>query len=513
MSTERFYITTPIYYVNDKPHIGHAYTSIACDILARYQRLLGKEVFFLTGTDEHGQKVESSAAKAGIEPQNFVDANAERFRLLTRQMNLSNDDFIRTTEKRHVLAAQAIWKKLEERGHIYLGSYAGWYSVRDEAFYNESELVEGKAPTGAPVEWVEEPSYFFNLSRWQESLLEYYARHPEFIAPESRRNEVIKFVEGGLKDLSISRTSFRWGIPVPGDEKHIMYVWLDALVNYLTAAGYPDTESDSYRKWWPANIHMVGKDIVRFHAVYWPAFLMAADLPLPKRVVAHGWWTNEGQKISKSLGNVIDPVELVEQYGVDAIRYFLMREVPFGNDGNFSRDALIRRLNSELANNFGNLAQRSLSMVAKHCNAAVPSYSKPLDTDEQLLNKAYSLHGEKISPSFEKQEFHKVLEAIVELGNEANKYIDEQAPWTLRKTDIERMESVLYVLLEVQRILALTLFPFMPEKMSFWLDSLAVSQEKRNYTSLNRESALISGTALPEPRPLFPRYQEENHAG
>ncbi|MFQ5619535.1 MAG: methionine--tRNA ligase, partial [Rhodospirillales bacterium] len=369
---KRFYVTTPIYYVNDVPHIGHAYTTLACDVLARFKRLDGYDVKFLTGTDEHGQKVETSAAAAGMEPQAFTDKISQNFRDLADFMHFSHDDFIRTTEQRHVRACQDIWRRLEDRGQIYLGTYAGWYDVRHEAFHGESELTigpDGKklAPSGAEVEWVEEPSYFFRLSAWQEPLLEFYRRNPGFVLPKTRRNEVVSFVKGGLQDLSVSRTSFRWGIPVPGDDAHIMYVWLDALTNYITGVGYPETESGEYAAYWPADLHMVGKDIVRFHAVYWPAFLMAADLEPPKRVFAHGWWTNEGQKISKSVGNIIDPVALVETYGVDPVRYFLLREVPFGNDGDFSHRAMIGRLNGDLANDLGNLAQRVLSMVNKNC--------------------------------------------------------------------------------------------------------------------------------------------------
>ena len=372
MSPGHFYLTTPIYYVNDRPHIGHAYTSVACDVLARFRRLSGDNVKFLTGTDEHGQKVEKSAKSAGMTPQEMADANSQHFRDMATLMNISNDDFIRTTEERHKRGAQALWKKMEAGGHIYLDSYKGWYSVRDEAYFQESELVNGKAPTGADVEWVEEPSYFFRLSTFQEKLLQHYAAHPDFIGPEPRRNEVISFVKGGLKDLSISRTTFSWGIPVPGNEKHIMYVWLDALANYLSGLGYPDNTQD-YKNFWPANLHMVGKDILRFHAVYWPAFLMAAELPTPKRIFAHGWWTIEGEKMSKSLGNAIAPQALVSEFGLDQTRWFLMREVPFGNDGNFSRERMIQVINSELANNIGNLAQRTLTMIHKNCEGRIPA--------------------------------------------------------------------------------------------------------------------------------------------
>ncbi len=375
-SKAAYYITTPIYYVNDLPHIGHAYTTLACDAVARFKRLDGYDVRFLTGTDEHGQKVEKSARRAGKEPRPFTDEVSENFRGLARAMNFSNDDFIRTTEPRHIRASQAIWTALMDAGQIYLGTYAGWYAVRDEAFYAEDEVVEGAdgrkhAPSGAEVEWVEEPSYFFRLSEWQQPLLRHYEANPDFIAPPARRNEVLSFVKSGLRDLSVSRTSFKWGVPVPNDADHVIYVCLDALTNYITAVGYPDTPGETYATYWPADLHMVGKDILRFHAVYWPAFLMGAGLAPPKRVFAHGWWTNEGRKISKSLGNIIDPLWLIERYGLDQVRYFLLREVPFGNDGDFSHRAMVGRINGDLANDFGNLAQRVLSMIAKD-DGAVP---------------------------------------------------------------------------------------------------------------------------------------------
>ena len=372
MPAGAYYITTPIYYVNDSPHIGHAYTTLACDALARFMRLDGRDVFFLTGTDEHGQKVEKAARDRGTDPQAFTNEVSERFRELARAMGFSNDDFIRTTETRHKRAVMALWEKLVEFGDIYLGTYAGWYSVRDEAFYAESELVDGKAPTGAPVEWVEEPSYFFRLAAWQDRLLRFYEENPDFVLPATRRNEVVSFVKGGLQDLSVSRTSFTWGIPVPGDSRHVMYVWLDALTNYISAVDYPDTDSPMWQRFWPADVHVVGKDILRFHAVYWPAFLMSAGLPPPKRVFAHGWWTVEGQKMSKSLGNVVAPAELIQKYGLDQTRYFLLREIPFGNDGDFSHAAMVRRLNHDLANDFGNLAQRVLTLIQRNCDAQVP---------------------------------------------------------------------------------------------------------------------------------------------
>src|SRR5437899_41783 len=392
-SASTYYITTPIYYVNDVPHIGHAYTTLACDVLARFMRLDGRDVHFLTGTDEHGQKVEKAAAAAGLAPQAFTDKVSQSFRDLVKTMNYSPDNFIRTTEKRHHAASQALWEKLVASGDIYLGKYAGWYSVRDETYFVESETEVGPdnkrraTSTGAEVDWVEEPSYFFKLSAWADRLLAFYEKNPRFIAPESRRNEVISFVKGGLQDLSVSRTSFSWGVPVPGDPKHVMYVWLDALTNYITECGYPDT-SDPLWKYWPADLHMVGKDIIRFHCVFWPAFLMSAGVAPPKRVFAHGWWTNEGQKMSKSLNNAIDPVELVDSYGLDPVRYFLLREVPFGNDGDFQRRALIGRLNSDLANAYGNLCQRVLSIIAKSCGETVPAKGTLVAADNAMHDRA-----------------------------------------------------------------------------------------------------------------------------
>ncbi|MGB1026228.1 MAG: methionine--tRNA ligase, partial [Rhodospirillaceae bacterium] len=423
-----FYVTTPIYYVNDKPHIGHAYTTLACDVLARFKRLDGYDVRFLTGTDEHGQKVEKSAQDAGVDPQAFTDRVSENFRDLAKAMGFTNDDFIRTTEPRHREACQALWKTLLARDEIYLGAYEGWYAVRDEAFYTETELSKQPdgnflAPTGAPVEWVSEPSYFFRLSKWQEPLLAHYEANPDFIAPDSRRNEVLSFVKGGMHDLSVSRTTFGWGVPVPDDPDHVMYVWLDALTNYITALGYPETaEEGPYGRFWPADLHMVGKDILRFHAVYWPAFLMAAGLEPPKRVFAHGWWTNEGQKISKSLGNVIDPFELIETYGLDQVRYFLLREVPFGNDGDFSRKAMINRMNGELANDLGNLAQRSLSMIHKNCGKAVPTPQALEAEDTALLEAAQGLL-DLVRSGMDRQAFHDALEGIWVVVRAANAYV------------------------------------------------------------------------------------------
>ena len=510
--SKNYYITTPIYYVNDAPHIGHAYTSLACDVLARFKRLDGFDVMFLSGTDEHGQKVEKSAAAAGMAPQAFTDKVSQNFRDLLKAMNFSNDDFIRTTEERHKKACQALWNELLKRGEIYLGKYAGWYAVRDEAYYGEGELTTnalGKkiAPSGAECEWVEEPSYFFKLSAWGDRLLDYYAKHPEFILPLTRRNEVLGFVKSGMHDLSISRTAMSWGVAVPNEPKHVMYVWLDALTNYMTAVGYPDTGSESYKKFWPADLHMVGKDILRFHAIYWPAFLMAAGLEVPHRVFAHGWWTNEGEKISKSVGNVIDPYELIKTYGLDQTRYFLMREVPFGNDGDFSRSAMIRRINGELANDLGNLAQRSLSMIAKNCAGKVPNHGAFTDADKVLLGKAAALL-EQVRSELDVQAFHKALDHMWLVIGDGNRYVDEQAPWALKKTDMARMETVLYVLAETLRHLAILIQPFMPQTMHKLLDQLAVPENERHFKNLTDNFALKSGIGLPAPEGVFPRYVE-----
>ncbi len=510
--SKNFYITTPIYYVNDVPHIGHAYCTVACDVLARFKRLDGHNVMFLTGTDEHGQKVEKSAQKAGVEPKAFTDKVSQNFREMSKLLNISNDDFIRTTEERHYKACQKLWNVLVERGEIYLGKYAGWYAMRDEAFYAESELTEkdGKkiAPSGAECEWLEEPSYFFRLSAWGDRLLEFYDRNPDFILPHYRRNEVIAFVKQGMHDLSVSRTAMKWGVPVPNDQDHVMYVWLDALTNYITALGYPDEGADKYKTFWPADVHVVGKDILRFHAIYWPAFLMAAGLEPPKRVFAHGWWTCEGQKMSKSLGNVISPAELIETYGLDQTRYFMMREVPFGNDSDFSKDAMIKRINSNLANDLGNLAQRSLSMIAKNCGGKVPQKGALTEADTLLLGKAGGLL-DKMRGEMDSQAIHKALDHVWEVVWDGNKYVDEQAPWALKKTDPARMETVLYVLAEVVRHIAILLQPFMPESMGRMLDQLAAPAGERDFAALCPEKSLKSGAELPAPQGVFPRFVEE----
>ena len=517
---KNIFITTPIYYVNDSPHLGHAYTTIATDILARHYRLLGTSVKFLTGTDEHGQKIEKSAIKAEIPVQEFVDAVSLRFQNLVNTknsvnlLNISNDDFIRTTESRHKKSATKFWERLVENGFIYKDKYSGWYSVRDEAYYQESELIDGKAPTGAEVEWLEEESYFFKLSAFQDKLLKFYEENPKFIFPESRYNEVKSFVESGLKDLSISRSNISWGIKVPNDKKHIMYVWIDALVNYLTSCNYIDENSAEFKDFWINSnvIHLVGKDILRFHAVYWPAFLMAANLPLPKNIVAHGWWTIEGEKMSKSLGNVISPEDLITKFGLEPLRFILFREMAFGNDGNFSVDLIKGRINAELANNIGNLVQRSISMLEKYFYLEVPKHPHFDDGnfDEktfQLLTTAYkvglddSFFVERLS-NFD---FQKSLEVILVIATKANEYIESMAPWKLYREDSQKCALVIYTLLEVIRVIAIALQAFMPVNSNKILDWLQVDKKHRTYHNATADFAIKVGTKISKPEILFRR--------
>ena len=519
MESKNFYITSPIYYVNDVPHIGHAYTSIACDVAARFKRLEGFNTFFLTGTDEHGQKVEKSAVAKGKNPQEFCDEVSLKFRELTKTLSLSNDDFIRTTEERHKKAAQAFWQKLETKGWIYKSTYEGWYALRDEAFYNEDELVNGKAPTGAEVTWHKEESYFFKLSAFQEKLLTLYEAAPDFIRPQSRFNEVVSFVKGGLHDLSISRTSFSWGVKVPGDEKHVMYVWLDALTNYISALGFPDEKSKKYQDFWhetfESPVHIVGKDIVRFHAVYWPAFLMAAEINLPHSIYAHGWWTNDGQKISKSVGNVIDPLkelEWLESFGcnretaIDYFKYFLLREVPFGNDGDYSRGNFVTRVNAELANNIGNLAQRSLSMIYKNNDAEIvdfTSYSEAKD----LLDNAYKLKN-SLKEKMSKFAFDLAIFEILNHASKCNEFINNKAPWSLKKEEkIEEMNFVLSVVAENLRVIALALQAFIPNLAGKILDVLNVDKEARLLNFIDQKHVLKAGHKINEPKAIFPRLE------
>lgn len=508
-SKQKYYITTAISYPNGAPHIGHAYELIATDALARFQRLDGKDVFFLTGTDEHGQKMLQTARQAGLSAQDLADRNTNEFRRMGKVLNSSHDDFIRTSETRHHEACRAIWLRMEEAGDLYKDTYAGWYSVRDEAYYQEAETQlrdDGVryGPQGTPVEWVEEESYFFRLSAFEDRLLRHYEDNPDFIGPAERRNEVVAFVKSGLRDLSMSRTTFDWGIKVPGDDRHVMYVWVDALTNYITGIGYPNENDDKW-SFWPADAHIIGKDIIRFHAVYWPAFLMSAGLVLPKRVYAHGFLFNRGEKMSKSVGNVVDPFALVEHFGLDQVRYFFLREVPFGQDGNYSEEAIGARINSDLANDLGNLAQRSLSMIAKNCDGLVPDRGGLIETDRAILEAVDELLPH-VRADIEVQAIHKALSRIFSVVADANRYFAAQEPWALKKSDPARMATVLYVTAEVIRQVAILCQPYMPASASKLLDLLSVDSNKRAFDALGEGGRLQSGTALPKPEGVFPRY-------
>lgn len=513
-----FYITTAISYLNGSPHLGHAYEALLTDVMARFKRLDGYETFFLTGTDEHGEKVMTTAEKNGMAPRAFCDKMVAEFTGMDDLLNVSYDDFIRTTEDRHYKASQALWTRIKEQNpdDIYLDQYEGWYSVRDEAYFAEDELNVADngqrfAPSGAEVVWKEEPSYFFRLSAYTDKLLDYYKAHPEFIQPDMRRNEIVSFVgqEGGLRDISISRTSFDWGVPVPGDKKHVMYVWLDALTNYMTGVGYPDTDSDSFKKFWPADIHVIGKDITRFHAVYWPAFLMAADLPLPKQIFAHGFINVAGQKMSKSLGNVLSANDLVKDFGVDPTRYILMREVSHGQDGSFSRDHAVQRVNSDLANGLGNLSQRTLSMIYKNCEGQIPAHGDFTAEDELLLENARIKMLPLLRADMEKFQANRFLETVVAVASDADAYIDTQAPWKLKKEDPARMKTVLYVLAETIRCLAIATQPVTPDSAGKILGQLKVPEDERLFAHISGDYALKSGTAIDKPEGVFPRIQLE----
>lgn len=512
MTAPKYYITTAISYPNGPPHIGHAYESITTDVIARYKRLDGYDVRFLTGVDDHGQKMAQTAKAKGITAQALADEMAPLFMEMGRRLNLSNDDFIRTTEARHERACQHIWEKIAAAGDIYTGKYSGWYSVRDEAFYDEDELTVNEngqkfAPTGTPVEWMEEETYFFRLSAYQDRLLALYEAQPDFIQPSSRRNEIVSFVKRGLKDLSISRARSKldWGVGVPGDPNHVMYVWIDALTNYITGLGYPDMDNDLFRRYWPADVHIIGKDIVRFHAVIWPAMLMAADLPLPRRVFGHGFLNVRGEKMSKSVGNVIDPFTITDTYGVDQIRYFFCREVPYGADGSYSHESVANRINADLANDIGNLAQRSLSMIAKNCDGVVPSHGSFSPDDKALLDKAAAL-AEVTRTQMERLEIHNYVASVFEVVADANRYFAGQEPWALKKTDPERMATVLYTTAETVRRCAILLQPVMPASIARLLDLLAVAEDQRGFDALDRP--LVPGTALPAPQGVFPRFVE-----
>lgn len=510
-----YYVTTAITYPNGDPHVGHAYEYIATDAIARFKRLDGFDVRFLTGTDEHGLKMVETAAAQGIPTADLARRNSDVFQRLQTKLNISFDRFIRTTDADHHEASKEIWRRMAAAGDIYLDSYSGWYSVRDERFFVESEtaLVDGAriaVETGTPVTWTEEQTFFFRLSAYTEKLLAHYDAHPDFIAPEVRRNEVVSFVSGGLRDLSISRTSFDWGVKVPDHPDHVMYVWVDALTNYLTGVGFPDTESKLFQRYWPADLHMIGKDIIRFHTVYWPAFLMSAGIPLPRRVFAHGFLLNKGEKMSKSVGNIVDPNTLVDTFGVDQVRYFLLREVPFGQDGSYSEDAIVSRINADLANELGNLAQRSLSMIAKNLDGVVPTPAEFSADDNELLALADGLLA-KVRAEFDNQAMHLALEAIWLMLGAANRYFSAQEPWVLRKSDAEtdhaRFATVLYTTCEAVRIAALLVQPVMPDSAAKLLDLLGQSPEQRGFDSIG--TRLRPGTALPAPSGVFPRYQAE----
>ena len=512
MPGKPYYVTTAIAYPNGAPHIGHAYELIATDAIARFMRLDGRDVFFLTGTDEHGIKMLQTAAREKLTPRELVARNVPRFQAMVEKFNCSNDDYIRTTEPRHYRSSEAIWQRMQAAGDIYLDKYSGWYSVRDEAYYDASETrLDDKGqrlgPQGSPVEWVEEESYFFRLSKYADKLLQLYREHPDFVLPKERLNEVASFVRGGLQDLSISRTTFDWGVPVPDNPKHVMYVWVDALTNYITAVGYPDTESEKFRKYWPADLHVIGKDIVRFHAVYWPAFLMSAGVAVPRRIFSHGFLFNRGEKMSKSVGNVIDPFALADAYGVDPLRFFLLREVPFGQDGNYSHEAIVTRINADLANDLGNLAQRSLTMVARQFGGLLPTPGVFTANDQAILRSADGLLG-KAREAMATQQLHHVLNAVWAVVAETNRYFAGEAPWALAKTDPARQGTVLYVTAEVLRQIAILSLPFMPASAGKLLDLLAVPEAERAFSFLGGAHRIAAGAKLPAPAPVFPRYVE-----
>jgi methionyl-tRNA synthetase len=515
-SRPAYMITTAIPYANGAPHIGHAYERIATDAFARWKRLDGYEVLFVTGMDEHGQKMQRTAEKEGITPLQLADRTAAQFAEMGEALNARADDIVRTTQTRHRETVLEMWRRMTTRGDLYLSKYAGWYSVRDEAYYDESELTEREgrkfAPTGTPVEWVEEESWFFRLSNYAEKLLELYEKHPEFITPDAYRNEIVAFVRRGLADLSVSRTTFDWGIPIPAASgttaNHVMYVWVDALTNYITATGWLSGAEGPRARFWPADAHVIGKDITRFHAIYWPAFLMSAGAPLPRQIVVHGFLFSRGEKMSKSLGNVVDPIGLAARYGVDQLRYFFLREIPFGQDGSYSHEAIVARINADLANDLGNLAQRSLSMINKNCGGVVPRTGALTEADHEILALAgvALANARKAMDSYAP---HHALAEIFRVVAEANRYFAGEEPWAKKKTDPARMETVLYVTAETIRRLAIPLQPFIPEAAGRLLDLLGIGPDQREFTHAGEADALQEGAPLPPPVPVFPRFVEE----
>ncbi len=510
-SRREFCITTAIPYAHGKPHIGHAYERIATDAIARFMRLDGRDVFFITGMDEHGLKMQQTAAREGLTPQVLADRTAAQFDEMGAVLNARADHVIRTTEPRHYAASRAIWEAMQKTGDIYLAKYAGWYSVREEAYFDEGEITAAAdgsklSPNGSPVEWVEEESYFFRLSNYTERLLALYEAQPDFVTPSSYFNEIKAFVKRGLQDLSISRTTFNWGVPVPGDDSHVMYVWVDALTNYLTACGYPDAAAPHWRHW-PADAHVIGKDITRFHAIFWPAFLMSAGIALPRQIVVHGFLFNRGEKMSKSVGNVIDPQTLASHYGVDQLRYFFLREVPFGNDGNYSHEAIVNRTNADLANDLGNLAQRSLSMINKNCEGKTPVPGPFTGADQEILNAAYALPG-KTREAMQNFALHQMLADIWKVVADANRYFAGEEPWAKRKSDPERMATILYVTAEVIRVAAIMAQPVIPASSGKLLDLVAAPPDARYFRHAAPDHALRPDVTLTAPVPVFPRYVE-----
>ena len=514
-SPKTFYVTTAIPYANGAPHIGHAYERIATDAIQRFMRLDGRDVLFVTGMDEHGLKMQQTAQREGLTARQLADRTAAQFQHMGEVLNARADDIVRTTEARHYRASTAIWEKMAAAGDIYLSKYEGWYSVRDEAYYDVGELSEGPngqklSPQGTPVEWVAEESYFFRLSAYGDRLLKHYAENPDFVTPEKYFNEIKAFVNRGLADLSISRTTFDWGVPVPGDSRHVMYVWVDALTNYLTACGYPDMDGPR-GKYWPADAHVIGKDITRFHAVFWPAFLMSAQIPVPRQIVAHGFLFSKGEKMSKSLGNVVDPISMAEHYGVDQTRYFFLREVPFGQDGNYSHEAIVNRTNADLANDLGNLAQRSLSMIARNCEGRAPTPGALSAADEALLADAWAL-ADKARAAMGEFALHAVLAEIWKVVADANRYFASEEPWKQAKSDPARMATVLWTTAATLRNVALLAQPFIPAAAGKFLDLLAVDADHRQFAHVGAGHKLVGGVALPPPAPIFPRYVEPEEA-